>query len=311
MSDPTYTFTVLTPTYNRASTLHRVYESLTRQTCRDFEWLVIDDGSTDHTHDVVLAWQKQADFPIRYIWQKNQHKKTAFNRGVREAHGEFIVSLDSDDEMPSDALQILQDEWETIPHAQREVYVGITGLCARPDGEVVGDTFPHDELDATAVELYFKYKLKGEKFGCLRTAVLRQFPFPEDVAGFVPESLIWWAIARAGYKNRCINRVVRIYHTSADSLTQGTVSITNNLQGLYLLAWNLLEHHMSCFRYRPKEFLMAAARFTRFQLSLKHSGVPTGVREFPLTSAPAKVLVTMMWPLGYALYRRDQRRGVV
>lgn len=311
MSQPTYTFTVLTPTYNRADTLHRVYESLVRQTCRDFEWLVIDDGSTDRTHDIVSTWQAQADFPIRYIWQKNQHKKTAFNRGVREAQGGLIVSLDSDDEIPADALETLKEAWHAIPDSQREGYVGVTGLCARPNNEVVGDPFPSDIFDATAVELYFKYRLKGEKFGCLRTDVLRKFPFPEEVAGFVPESLIWWAIARAGYKNRCINRVVRIYYPSADGLTQGAVSIRNNVQGLYLLAWNILEHHMACFRYRPKEFLLAAARFTRFRLSLKHSGAPTGIRAFPLKSLPGRLLVVMMWPLGYALYRRDQRRGVL
>jgi glycosyltransferase involved in cell wall biosynthesis len=311
MSELIGMFTILTPTYNRANTLHRVYESLSRQTCRDFEWLIIDDGSTDHTYEMVLDWQEHADFPIRYIWQKNQHKKTAFNRGVREAKGEFIVSLDSDDEMPSDALQILKDAWEAVPMAMRDRYVGVTGLCARPNGQIVGDPFPADTFDATAVDLYFKYQLKGEKFGCLRTSVLRRFPFPEDVAGFVPESLIWWAIAREGYQNRCINRVVRIYHPSTDGLTQGAVSIRNNVQGLYLLAWNVLEHHMTSFFCRPKEFLMAAARFTRFRLSLKHSGVPTGVRAFPLKSLPAKLLVTVMWPLGYALFWRDQRRGVV
>lgn len=311
MNEPLYTFTVLTPTYNRADTLHRVYESLRRQTCQEFEWLVIDDGSTDRTHEAVQSWQARADFPIRYVWQKNQHKKTAFNRGVREARGEFVVTLDSDDEIPPDALQILKDAWSDIPLDQRERYVAVTGLCARPDGSMVGDRFPQDVFDASAVELYFRHRIKGEKFGSLRTAVLRRFPFPEDVAGFVPESLIWWAIARAGYQNRCINRVVRIYYPSADGLSQGAVSIRSNVQGLYLLAWDVLEHHMEWFRFRPKEFLMAAARYTRFRLALKHSGVPTAVQAYPLKCLPARALVAVMWPVGYALYRRDQRRGIV
>ena len=310
MSEHQYTFTILTPTYNRAGTLHRVHESLKRQTCRDFEWLIVDDGSTDRTHEAVQAWQAQAEFPIRYIWQKNQHKKTAFNRGVREARGEFIITLDSDDEVSPDALQILKDAWDNIPPAQRDRYVGVTGLCARPDGVVVGDRFPQDVFDASAVDLYFRYRIKGEKFGSLRTDVLRRFPFPDDVAGFVPESLIWWAMARAGYQNRCINRVVRIYHPSADGISRGAVSVRNNAQGLYLLAWDVLEHHMEWFRFRPKVFLMAAARFTRFRLDLEHSGVPTAVQAYPLTNAAARVLVALMWPMGYALYRRDQRRGV-
>lgn len=310
MSEPQYKFTILTPTYNRVGTLYRVHESLKRQTCRDFEWLIVDDGSTDRTHEAVQAWQTRNEFPIRYFWQKNQHKKTAFNRGVREAHGEFIITLDSDDELLPDALQTLADAWEGIPSELREHYVGVTGLCARPDGKVVGDRFPQDVFDASAVDLYFRYGIKGEKFGSLRTAVLRQFPFPEDVAGFVPESLIWWAMARAGYQNRCINRVLRTYHLSTDGVSQGAVSIRNNAQGLYLLAWDTLEHHMEWFRFQPKAFLMAAARFTRFRLDLEHSGVPTAVQAYPLKCLSARVLVVVMWPMGYLLYRRDQKRGV-
>src|SRR5690606_27363734 len=90
-------FTVLTLTYNRVHTLSRVYESLAEQTFQDFEWLVIDDGSVDDTRARVLAWQQQARFPIRYEWQPNGCKKTAFNRGVRETRGELVVVLDSDD----------------------------------------------------------------------------------------------------------------------------------------------------------------------------------------------------------------------
>ncbi|AZS77915.1 MULTISPECIES: glycosyltransferase family 2 protein [Achromobacter] len=310
MTDTPTFFTVLTPTYNRAGTLHRVYESLSRQTFRDFEWVVVDDGSTDNTHESILAWQARADFPIRYIWQNNQHKKTAFNRGVREAQGQMIVALDSDDEMPPDALAIFKEAWDAIPPARRESYVAITGLCARPDGSIVGDRYPQDVFDSTAVDVYFRYRIKGEKFGCMRTDVLRKYPFPEDVAGFVPESLVWWAVARAGYLSRFINRVVRTYHDTPGGLSQGAVSVGSNAQGLYLLAWDMLQHHLEFFRYRPREFIMAAARYTRFRLHLKHSGVPTAVGAYRLTNPMATFMVAAMWPLGYALYRRDRRRGV-
>src|SRR3546814_12642002 len=87
-------------------------------------------------------------------------------------------------------------------------------------------------------------------------------------------------MARACYLSRCINQVVRIYHPSADGLSRGAVSVRNNAQGLYLLAWDILEHHMDWFRYRPKEFLMAAARYTRFKLDLGYSGVPTAVQAY-------------------------------
>ncbi|SAI65742.1 glycosyl transferase family protein [Bordetella ansorpii] len=307
MTDHPCSISVVTPTYNRADTLPRVFASLNRQTYRDFEWVIVDDGSTDGTHPIVQAWQARADFRIRYVWQRNQHKKAAINRGVREAHGQWLVALDSDDEMPPDALQIFRDEWEAIPPGQRERYVSVTGLCARPDGAIVGDRYPDSLHDGTALDMYFQHKVRGEKFSCMRTDVLRRFPYPEDVAGFVPESLVWWAVARAGYRQRFINRVVRIYHDSAESLTRGGVS-GSNVQGLYLLAWDTLQHHMAMFRRRPKVFLMAAARYTRFRLYLERSGLPSAVSKYRLTNPSALALVWLLWPMGYALYRRDVRR---
>ncbi|MDP5238381.1 glycosyltransferase family A protein [Uliginosibacterium sp. 31-16] len=93
-------FTVFTPTYNRAAVL---YDSLCAQTCRDFEWLIVDDGSTDDTRELVARWQSEAGFSIHYVWQKNGHKKTAMNRGAAEARGELFLTLDSDDACLPDA----------------------------------------------------------------------------------------------------------------------------------------------------------------------------------------------------------------
>ncbi|MGE8640478.1 MAG: glycosyltransferase family 2 protein, partial [Achromobacter sp.] len=75
-------------------------------------------------------------------------------------------------------------------------------------------------------------------------------------------------------------------------------------------AWDMLQHHLEFFRFRPREFIMAAARYTRFRLHLKHSGVPTAVQAYRLTNPAATFMVAAMWPVGYALYRRDRRRGV-
>ncbi|ARP96297.1 glycosyltransferase family 2 protein [Bordetella genomosp. 13] len=309
MTDPQCLFSVVTPTYNRGDTLPRVYASLARQTCRDFEWVVVDDGSTDATHQIVLAWQARANFRIRYVWQRNRHKKAAINRGVREAAGKFLIALDSDDELAPDALDIFREEWNAIPHALRDSYVSVTGLCARPDGSIVGDRYPDDLRDGTAIDMYFHHRVRGEKFSCMRTEVLRRFPYPEDVEGFVPESLVWWKIARAGYRQRFVNRVVRIYHDTSGSLTRGGVS-AGNVQGLYLLAWDMLQHHMPLFRRRPRVFLMAAARYTRFRLHLERSGLPSAIGKYRLTQPGALALVWLLWPLGYALYRRDRHRQV-
>lgn len=307
MSTWRHLFSVLTPTYNRAQVLERTYQSLCEQTCQDFEWIVVDDGSTDNTRDRVLAWQLESRFPIHYLWQENQHKKTAFNLGVRHACGEWVVALDSDDTLEPNALYGMAQVIEGIPVAEREKYVGIIGLCARPDGSVVGDQFPGDVLDATSLDLNFKYRVQGEKFGCLRTHVLRQFPFPENIPGFVPESLVWRAIARAGYQNRFVNQVFRIYYDSPDSLSrQGRASAQHAL-GLWLLAHDTVVECLPWFRYAPASFMMAAVRYTRFRLHIRKSEQAL-LRNFRLRGVRARALVIAMAPAGWLLYLRDQVR---
>src|SRR5258707_14117604 len=108
-----YVFTVFTPTWNRAHTLHRAYQSLHAQTFRNFEWLIVDDGSTDNTREIVEKWQAESEFPIRYIYQENQGKAAAFNRGVREAQGALFLTLDSDDACVNQALERFKYHWDS------------------------------------------------------------------------------------------------------------------------------------------------------------------------------------------------------
>lgn len=304
MDGPCHLFTVLTPTYNRAHTLPRVYDSLRDQTLQDFEWVVVDDGSSDNTRDLIASWQQEARFPINYLWQENQHKKTAFNRGVHAARGELLVALDSDDSLDTNALYTMAQTWHAMLPEERQRFFAITGLCARPDGRIVGDMFPKDILDATVLEMTFKHRVAGEKFGCMRTDVLRLFPFPEDIPGFVPESLVWRAIARAGYLTRFVNQVFRIYHDSSDSLSRQGREPGRHALGLWLLARDTVVECLPWFRYQPKEFFKAAARYTRFKQHLKHLNqpLPPGTE---LHGWGARVLITVMWPVGALLYVRD------
>lgn len=305
-------FSVVTPTFNRAHTLGRVYRSLREQSFQDFEWVVVDDGSTDQTRTLVRAWQQEASFPIRYVWQPNQHKKTAFNHAVREARGEWLVAIDSDDELDPNALYQMAQVWEQVTPAQRHQYVAITGLCAYADGRVVGDMYPEDVMDVTSLDMTFRHHVRGEKFGCLRTDVLRQFPFPEDIPGFVPESLVWRAIARAGYLTRFVNQVFRVYHDSADSLSrQGRAADgSRHALGLWLLAYDTVQCCLPWLRYQPGSFLAAGARYTRFALHLRTRGVarPQGRR---LTHPMSWMLVVLMWPAGAVLFVRDKLRESV
>lgn len=304
-----YQFTVLTPTYNRAHTLNRVYDSLSEQDLQDFEWIIIDDGSTDNTKTVVAQWQQEADFPIRYIWQPNQHKKTAFNQGVRVAQGELIVALDSDDALEPNALNDMARTWRDIPVSERDQYAAITGLCKTPGGAVVGDIYPYDQFDANPLDLQFKFAIKGEKFGCLSTAVMQRFPFPENIPGFVPESLVWRSIARAGYKTRFVNQVYRVYYESADSLSeQGRSNAAQHALGLWLLAHDTVVNCIPWLHYKPSEFFKAAARYTRFGLHMRQQAIKRPV-GYTLHGATAVALVYSMAPMGLVLFLRDKIRA--
>ncbi len=214
-------FTVFTPTYNRGAVLHRVYESLLDQTLRSFEWIVIDDGSTDDTRERVTRWAREAWFPIRYFHQPNAGKHVAFNRAVREARGDLFLVADSDDAFLPRALERFRHHWLAIPEEQRERFAGVTALCMDVQGRVVGDCFPVSPLDTDNLTLRYHYRVGGEKWGFHRTDILRRFPFPE-VPGerFVPEGVVWHRIARH-YRTRFVNETLRIYYTDQpDQLTR-------------------------------------------------------------------------------------------
>jgi glycosyltransferase involved in cell wall biosynthesis len=191
-----YTFTVFTPTFNRAHTLGRVYESLRAQSYRDFEWVIVDDGSTDDTPALVASWQDEAELPIRYFRKPNQGKHTAFNQGVREAKGQLFLSLDSDDSCYPQALERFWHHWQSIPEDARPGFAALTALCEDENGNIVGQKYPKDVFDSDSSEIKHRYKVEGEKWGFIRTDILRQFPYPEPPGvTYVPESVAWIPIA--------------------------------------------------------------------------------------------------------------------
>ncbi len=206
-------FTVLTPTFNRAHTLGGVYESLCGQTFKDFEWVIIDDGSTDGTRELVSSWK--SFFRIRFFWHPNRGKHTAMNLGVSVAEGEFVLFFDSDDRCVPTALERFDYHWRQIADPLR--FANVSCLCRRPDGSVIGRPFPTAYVDAFRFADQLRYRSGAERWGINRTDVLREFPFPEGER-FVPEGLIWNRISRK-YATRFINEALRIFEYSSGGLT--------------------------------------------------------------------------------------------
>ncbi|MBA2669376.1 MAG: glycosyltransferase family 2 protein [Gemmatimonadetes bacterium] len=208
VDDPT--FTIFVSTFNRRDLLTRVYDSLCAQTFRDFEWLIVDDGSNDGTSALVSRWQQVADFPIRYFWQENAGKHVAFNLAMTEARGCFVAELDSDDAYFPDTLARFIEHWDSIPAERRHEFAGVVGLCHDQGGKLIGTRFPQDVLDSDALDKVLRHRVKGDKRGFFRTDVLRAHPYPVfEGEKRVPASLVWKRIARS-YKMRYVNDILAI-----------------------------------------------------------------------------------------------------
>ena len=223
---------ILTPTYNRGKLLLPLYESLKNLTFEDFEWLIVDDGSEDDTEQYALSWIsyniQKAEFPIRYIKKSNGGKHTAINRGVREANGELILILDSDDTLPEDSLATIAQYYEQCKGYKD--CAGVCGLMSHHDGQLIGTGFPKDPMYESALQFRYaeKSNVTGDLLEIYKTSVMREFPFPEiENEKFCPESLVWNRIANK-YKLFCFNKVVYYRDYLDGGLTSKIVRIRMN-----------------------------------------------------------------------------------
>lgn len=223
---------ILTPTYNRGKLLLPLYESLKNLTFEDFEWLIVDDGSEDDTEQYALSWIshniQKAEFPIRYIKKSNGGKHTAINRGVREANGELILILDSDDTLPEDSLATIAQYYEQCKGYKD--CAGVCGLMSHHDGQLIGTGFPKDPMYESALQFRYaeKSNVTGDLLEIYKTSVMREFPFPEiENEKFCPESLVWNRIANK-YKLFCFNKVVYYRDYLEGGLTSKIVRIRMN-----------------------------------------------------------------------------------
>lgn len=210
--------TVFTPTYNRAYIIGRLYESLCRQTCSDFEWLIVDDGSTDDTEEIVSQFQAENKIAIRYLKKENGGKHTAINLGVKEARGELFFIVDSDDHLTDDAVEWIAETAKPIINDAQ--FAGLSGTRINTNGQRIGGDFPIEKIDCTAIEIRQKHHVAGDLAEIYKTAVLRQHPFP-IFAGerFVTEAIVWNRIAADGLRLRYTSKGIYVCEYLKDGLT--------------------------------------------------------------------------------------------
>lgn len=288
--------TIFTPAYNRASYLINVYKSLCIQTCKCFEWLVVDDGSNDQTKHVMEKLSEgEMGFPIRYIYKRNGGKHTAINVGVRNAIGELFFILDSDDSLPYDAIATVLDEYKHVDGD--DAICGVSGLMAHHNGVLVGSSYPKNNFIASSIELRYKYRVTGDLMEVFRTAVLREFSFPEiNGENFCPEALVWNRIATK-YKLRCFNKVICYRDYMEGGLTSKIVEIRMNSP----VATTMCYAEMCKLPIPIISRLKAAINYLRFSLCNTQSKLISQI----------SMAWYVLYPIAYIMHKIDVRKVAI
>lgn len=220
--------TVLTPTYNRAYTLEKAYKSLIDQSYKNFEWIIIDDGSKDDTKNIVEKWMQEDKIDIQYYYQNNRGKHIAHNLGVEKAKFNLFTCLDSDDWFYPGTLESIISYSKEI---QAENICGLIGLDTYENGKVVGDKFPESTEILSWYEIIFDEKIKGDKTIVFKTKVLKDYPFPENnLDKHMPPSYQLFLMSKR-YKFKVVNDQMKFVEYLPDG-------ITNNIRKKYEIAPN-------------------------------------------------------------------------
>ena len=227
--------TVFTPTYNRAHTLERLYRSLQNQTFKDFEWLIIDDGSTDGTKCLIDQWLKESNpFPIHYHFKENGGKHTAINEGLDKAQGELFFTADSDDYLTADALHKVNEWAASLPNAEK--FCGVVGNWGHSENETPNTIFEGKWRDASLLERYPGFSdnpIDGERAWVFFTDIHKKYRYPEfENEKFMTEAVAWNRMAHDGYKMRVYNDIIYIYKFLPNGLTMaGSKLFIDNPKG--------------------------------------------------------------------------------
>lgn len=282
--------TIFTPAYNRAYTIHKCYESLKRQTCKEFEWLIIDDGSTDNTRQLIDKWIKETeDFKIRYIYQENQGMHGAHNTAYENITTELNVCIDSDDYMPDNAVEKIKEVWEKVRGNKK--ISGIAGLDSYENGEVIGNKFPNELRQSTLFDFFYNKGIIGDKKLVYRTELTKKYPYPVyEGEKYVGLAYKYYKLDEE-YELVLINEVLCIveYMEDGSSLNMFKQYRRNpkgwcfyRVENLKLSKGSLKYKFTQCIHYISSSIIAKNKKF--------------------LSESPSKVLTIIAIPFGIALY---------
>ena len=279
--------TVFTPTFNRAYCLHNLYESLLRQTSNDFEWLVIDDGSTDKTKSLVKGWIDENKISIKYHFKKNGGMHTGHNTAYSIINTELNVCIDSDDYLPDDAIEKINYLWKKFGSKN---YAGLIGLDFTVNNKLIGNEFPVNLKECTYSELSSKYDVVGDKKIVYRTEIVKKHkPYPVfNDEKFVP--LYLPILIDLDYKLLCFNEVFCIVDYQLDGSTL-------NIYDQYFKNPN------GFLQLRKIQMVNLRLRKLKFKSAIHYISTSIILKKYnALNESPRKVYTFFAIPFGVLLY---------
>ncbi|HEX5709788.1 MAG TPA: glycosyltransferase family 2 protein [Sulfuricurvum sp.] len=285
ISLPEIQFTIFTPTYNRSNTLHRVYESIKKQSLQKinntyiFEWIIVDDGSTDSTRELVELWKKTSEFEIIYIFQENSGKVSAMQKGIEAAKGELFLIIDSDDAFLPETFETFYIVWKDFTIDQKKQCGGIGVLCQDQFGHRIGNNYPVEKHFLPTIQSYFGWRSKslGETWSILNTITLKKyFTIPNEAANlkFIPESFFWSKMAIEAHDySYYLNKVLRIYYINEGGNISENIRKKHPDGFLFESRWFVKNYWWILFKY-PKVFLKHLLKYAYFFTLIFYKNFP-------------------------------------
>lgn len=299
-----YRFSVFTPCYNSSKFIHRVIESLEQQTFKDFEWIVINDASTDDTDSVLKKYIENAPFDIQYFnLSKNQMVTANYNLAIKKAKGELFVALGHDDKMLPHSLQRFNEIWEE--HSNKEISA-IYSLAEDQNGQLVGNKYEKDVMVSDFFTVFYAQQNVGEKFQCFKTEILRKYypEFEHWVKKGIPAGWLWSQVG-CDYKAIFINDVMRIYYRETEN-TGALSKVSRNRYPHW--AFNYGQFFINKFQYHIKNNL-----FIRYKMILSYISygriAGNSLKDIlsPIDSFINKLIIFVSFPIVILI---DKIRGI-
>lgn len=281
---------ILTPTYNRAYTLKRAYESLIRQTMKDFEWIIVDDGSSDNTKDLVNEFIAEGLISIKYFYKENGGKHTALNYGIKKIKSSYVLILDSDDYLKDDCIEIVINSWKKYDKNKK---IGcLSFLRVFPNEETIGKKYKDTEIISNHIDFRYNKSLLGDMCEVFRSSVLKKYPFPVfEGERFLSEAIVWNRIA-FDYDTVYINEPIYVTDYLEDGLSKNSLKVRYNSPNGASLNANMFLNSRFKFSIRLKNAIL----YDGFSLV-------SGKKFFDIIkNSNNKVLSFIFFPLGVVLF---------